>query len=118
MQKVESIRGKQKIMYNGYVYVEQKNLADGVISYECEKRGGSGAGLSAKQKLKLINKLYILPTTLLAWGEMAGGNWNRGEISRGKKGWGGNIQGENDRGEMSGGKCPGGKCPAPANLGK
>ena len=37
MQKVESIPGKQKITYNGYVYVKQKNLTDGVISYECEK---------------------------------------------------------------------------------
>ena len=31
------------------------------------------ACLSSRLKLKLINKLYILPTTLLAWGEMAGG---------------------------------------------
>ena len=50
MQKVESIRGKKKIMYIGYVYVKQKNLADGVISYECEKRGGSGAGLSESRR--------------------------------------------------------------------
>ena len=56
MQKVESIRGKQKIMYNGYVYVKQKNLAHRVISYECEKRGGSEAGLSeCKAKIK-VNK--------------------------------------------------------------
>ena len=30
MEKVESIRGKQKIMHNGYVYVKQKDLAAGV----------------------------------------------------------------------------------------
>ena len=41
MEKVESIRGKQKIMHNGYVYVKQKDLAAGVISYECEKRRGN-----------------------------------------------------------------------------
>ena len=32
-------------MYDGYVYVKQKNLADGVISYECEKHCGSGTAV-------------------------------------------------------------------------
>ena len=56
MQNVESICRKQKIMYNGYVYVKQKYLADGVISYECEKRGGSGAGLSESKAKITVNK--------------------------------------------------------------
>ena len=59
MQNVESICRKQKIMYyNGYVYIKQKYLAQVSwdISYECEKRGGSGAGLSEfKAKIK-VNK--------------------------------------------------------------
>ena len=60
MQKVESIRGKQKIMQNGYVYVEQKNLADGVIRYKCEKRRGNGAGLSeCEAKIKVKDEVVI-----------------------------------------------------------
>ena len=60
MEKVNSTRGKQKIMYNGYVYIKQKNFADGVIGYECEKRRGSGAGLSqCKAKIKVKNEVVI-----------------------------------------------------------
>ena len=57
MNKVESI---QKIMHDGYVYVKQKSLANGVISYECEKRRGSGAGLSeCKAKIKVKDEAVI-----------------------------------------------------------
>ena len=60
MHKVDSIRGKQKIMYNGYVYVKQKSLANGAISYECEKRRGSGAGLSeCKAQVKVKDEAVI-----------------------------------------------------------
>ena len=60
MQKVESIRGKQKIIHNGNVYVKQKNLADVVISYEYEKRRGSGAGMSGcKAKIKVKDEVVI-----------------------------------------------------------
>ena len=60
MHKVDSIHGKQKIMYNGYVYVTQKSLANGVITYECEKRRGSGAGLSeCKAKIKVKDEAVI-----------------------------------------------------------
>ena len=60
MHKVDSIHGKQKIMYNGYVYVKQKSLANGVISYKCEKRHGSGAGLSeCKAKIKVKDEAVI-----------------------------------------------------------
>ena len=45
------------------------------------------ACLSARRKLKLINKLYILPTTLLAWGEWQG-EFEQGGNIQGEKGWG------------------------------
>ena len=54
MEKVTSVRGKNKIMYGGYVYVKQKNLSAGVISYECEKRRGNVTGVTeCKAKLKV-----------------------------------------------------------------
>ena len=60
MEKVESIRGKQKIMHNGYVYVKQKDLAAGVISYECEKRRGHVNGVSeCKAKIKVKNDVVV-----------------------------------------------------------
>lgn len=56
MKKVTSVRGKNKIMYKGYVYVKQKNLSAGVISYECEKRRGNGTGITeCKAKMKVKN---------------------------------------------------------------
>lgn len=60
MDKVQSIRGKQKILYNGYVYVKQKVLAGGVISYECEKRRGNLVGVSeCKAKVKVQNEVVV-----------------------------------------------------------
>ena len=60
MEKVQSIRGKQKIMHNGYIYVKQKDLAAGVISYECEKRQGNVKGVSeCKAKIKVKNDLVV-----------------------------------------------------------
>ena len=61
METVVSIRGKRKIMLNGYVYVKQKNLAKGAISYECELRRGSGrTGSICKARVKLAHDLSIL----------------------------------------------------------
>lgn len=38
MEFVVSDKGKRKVVYNGYVFVKQKQLANGITSYECEKR--------------------------------------------------------------------------------
>ena len=60
MDKVLSIRGIQKVMHNGYVYVKQKDLAGGVISYECEKRRGNGTRISeCKAKIKVKNDVVV-----------------------------------------------------------
>ena len=72
------------------------------------------ACLSAWRKLKFINKLYILPTTLLAWGGNDRGEFEQGGNIQGEKGWGeypGGMTGGNGRGEMSRGKCPAPVCP-------
>ena len=53
-ETVASIRGKNKIILNGFIYVKQKNLANNVISYECERRRGTGKELSeCKAKVKV-----------------------------------------------------------------
>ena len=36
MDSVTSTRGKNKFIHNGYVYVKLNDLANGVVSYECE----------------------------------------------------------------------------------
>jgi hypothetical protein len=33
-----SEKGQEKLLLEGFVYVKQKNLAKGVVSFECEKR--------------------------------------------------------------------------------
>ena len=38
MEFIQSERGAQKLLYEGHVYVKQKALASGAVSYECEKR--------------------------------------------------------------------------------
>ena len=43
MNNLQSTKGQTKIIHEGYIYVKQKNLANGVISYECEG-GGDGRG--------------------------------------------------------------------------
>ena len=37
-KKKESERGNQKPSYQGFLYIKQNNLANGVISWECEHR--------------------------------------------------------------------------------
>ena len=55
------LRGKTKIAINGYVYVKQKDLADNVTSFECEKRHGSGKGLSiCKAKVKIAADMSVV----------------------------------------------------------
>jgi len=38
MEFITTQKGQRKILLEGYLYVKQKNLANGVESYECEKR--------------------------------------------------------------------------------
>ena len=38
MEFVRSESGKMNLIYEGYIYVKQKELANNVTSYECEKR--------------------------------------------------------------------------------
>lgn len=60
-ETVPSIRGNNKILLNGYVYVKQKLLANNVISYECERRRGKGIGMSqCKAKVKLNSDLSVV----------------------------------------------------------
>ena len=42
MEYVTSERGKQKLVLEGYVYVKQKALSTGDISWECECRRHKG----------------------------------------------------------------------------
>ena len=44
MEFVKSERGKTHIALDGYLCVKQKGLANGVISYECEKRSKTKIG--------------------------------------------------------------------------
>ena len=60
-QNVVSIRGKSKIILNGYVYVKQKKLANSITSYECERWRGAGKGLSeCKARVKLNEDLSVV----------------------------------------------------------
>ena len=38
MEITKTIQNKNKILHNGYAHVFKKNLAQGWISYECERR--------------------------------------------------------------------------------
>ena len=50
----------QKVLSNGYVYVKQKDLAGGVISYECEKRRGNVTGVSEfRAKIKVKDEVIL-----------------------------------------------------------
>ncbi|XP_041367839.1 uncharacterized protein LOC121382324 isoform X1 [Gigantopelta aegis] len=53
MDNLKSTKGKTKIVHEGYIYVKQKNLANGVISYECElRKNGKHASGQCKAKIK------------------------------------------------------------------
>jgi hypothetical protein len=61
MEQIASIRGKNKITLDGYVYVKQKPLANNATSYECELRRGSGIGLSVcKAKVKIAADMSVV----------------------------------------------------------
>ena len=60
MNTAITIRGKAKICYKGIVYVKQKALVEGVVSYECEKRHGAGKGsMECKAKLKVKDEVVV-----------------------------------------------------------
>ncbi|KAL3853327.1 hypothetical protein ACJMK2_016875 [Sinanodonta woodiana] len=61
LETVVSIRGKNKVVLNGFVYVKQKSLANNVISYECERRRGAGKNTSeCRAKVKLNEDLSVV----------------------------------------------------------
>ena len=49
MEYVETTRGKRKLIYQGYYYVKVKVLVSGAVTWECEKRRGSGTGDKTNQ---------------------------------------------------------------------
>ena len=50
MEYIKSIRGGDKLVYEGHIYVKQKDLANGVVSFECEE-GRNKAACKAKVKV-------------------------------------------------------------------
>ena len=50
MEFLKSNRGAVKIVFEGYIYLQQKKLANGVVSFECEKRRNNG---ECKAKIKV-----------------------------------------------------------------
>ena len=53
MEYIKSERGKDKLVYEGYTYVKQKDLANGVVSFECEGRRNEAA---CKAKVKVDSR--------------------------------------------------------------
>ena len=58
MEFVQTIKGKNKLFLNGYLYVKQKNLANGYVSYECEK--SRQTKVECKAKIKVRGHEYIV----------------------------------------------------------
>ena len=58
MDSVTSTRGKNKLIDDGYVYVKQNYLANGVVSYEGKHSSGQ-----CKAKVKVLNGAIIANTT-------------------------------------------------------
>ena len=56
MEYVKSEKGKEKLLFEGFVYEKQKNLANGVVSFECEKRPYSNA---CKVKVKVFGNQVV-----------------------------------------------------------
>ena len=56
MEWITSIKGKTKLCYEGYIYVKQNNLANGVVAYECEMRKRDTlTSNQCKAKVKVAN---------------------------------------------------------------
>ena len=59
MEYVTSERGKQKLVLEGYVYVKQKALSTGHISWECECRRHKGC--KARLRVRGTDHLVNFP---------------------------------------------------------
>lgn len=55
MEFVQSEHDKRKLIYDGYIYVKQKELENSVISYECEKCQHS----NCKTKIKICENEVV-----------------------------------------------------------
>ena len=56
MEFVKSDKGKDKVIFEGYVYVKQKHLANDVVSFECEKRRNKA---ECKAKIKIRGEVLV-----------------------------------------------------------
>ena len=56
MEFVKSDKGKDKVIFEGYVYVKQKNLANDVVLFECEKRRNKA---ECKAKIKIRGEVLV-----------------------------------------------------------
>lgn len=59
---LESERGHRKVALDGFIYVKQKELLGGVVSYECDrrrKRKGVESELQCRAKIKILNNILI-----------------------------------------------------------
>ena len=56
MEYVKSEKGKEKLLFEGFVYVKQKNLAKGVVSFECKKCRYS---TTCKAKVKVFGNQVV-----------------------------------------------------------
>lgn len=59
MEFITSSKGRPKLVFEGFVYVKQKELAKGVVSYECEMRRNE---MRCKAKVK-VRALEIVGKT-------------------------------------------------------
>jgi hypothetical protein len=56
MEFVQSNKGNLKVIFEGYVYVKQKDLANGVVSFECSKRRNKA---ECKAKIKIHGEQLV-----------------------------------------------------------
>ena len=56
MEFLTSSKGKQQLVLDGYLYSKQKNLAGGIISWECVKRRNER---SCAAKIKTLNEQVV-----------------------------------------------------------
>ena len=60
MEFIQSERGAPKILFEGHVYVKQKALANGKVSYECEKRRAKGQDQGqCKAKIQVLGDQVV-----------------------------------------------------------
>ena len=60
MEFIQSERGVLKLVFEGYIYVRQKTLANGAVSYECEHRRARGnAQGQCKAKVRIQGEMVV-----------------------------------------------------------